>query len=69
MIAGELKKLLENVDDGVLVVKPSPDHNYVNVDFGGTATAITDKHRSSMTDDHFSGLAEGEIRIGVFVIN
>ena len=70
MKAGELKKSLENVDDDVLIVKPSPDHNYVNVDFCGTATAITDKHRpSSMTDDHFSGLAEGETRIGVFVIN
>lgn len=66
----QLKKLLEAADDNDLVVTPNFDHSYTPVYIAERVTAITDKSsRTTLSEDHYSDLAEGEARIHVFVIN
>lgn len=65
----ELKSLLEGVPEDALVVTPSFDHSYRDVE-AGEATALA-SHVGSYTEDHGEDItpeAEYGKRIKVFVV-
>jgi hypothetical protein len=65
LTVGELRKLIEGVDDRVLVVVPASDHSYSRV-VGCVGIAITDGYE--MYEDHGDEPEPGCRRITVLII-